>query len=213
MGFIAQEVEQIYPNAVKNITHPAQYDSTGNVITPQVSYKGLMYQEFIPLAIKGIKIQQTQIDSLENEIASRDSLLKDVNDRLTQLENCLGNILPLLCQINNTAIQQNNDQTQSQLIHTLSLDLYDGENIVLEQNVPNPFAEQTIINYYLPESVNDAKLLFYNQQGKVIKEVALNDRGNGKVNVFGSELSNGTYSYTLICDGEVIATKKMVKTY
>lgn len=212
-GFIAQDVETVLPDLVNDEVYPAEYDSLGNVISPQVNFKSMNYQAVIPLLTKGVQEQQSQIDSLENEIASRDSLLDDVNNRLTQLENCLSNILPLLCQINNTAIETNDEQTQENLIKSLNVELYDGENIVLEQNIPNPFAERTVINYYLPESVNDAKLLFYNQQGKVIREIPLNDRGNGRVNVFGAELSNGTYSYTLICDGQVISTKTMVKTY
>jgi hypothetical protein len=33
-----------------------------------------------------------------------------------------------------------------------NVELNDAQTIVLEQNVPNPFAEQTAINYSLPDS-------------------------------------------------------------
>ena len=123
----------------------------------------------------------------------------------------MGNLLPILCQINNTAIQENDEETQEALLHQINVELFDGENIILEQNIPNPFAERTVINYSIPASVGDAKLMFYNNQGRMIRTVKINERGAGQVNVYGAELSKGTYSYTLICDGKVISTKKMVK--
>ncbi|MGM0479356.1 MAG: tail fiber domain-containing protein [Bacteroidota bacterium] len=210
-GFTAQDVEQILPELVKNEVFPPQFDSLGNVVNPQVDFKSLNYQAFIPILTKGMQEQNTKIDSLENELAAKDSLLNDVNDRLTQLENCLDNLLPMLCQINNSAIEQNDDKTQEALLHEINVELFDGENIILEQNIPNPFAERTVINYSIPSSVGEAKLIFYNNEGRMIREVPINERGAGKVNVFGAELSKGIYSYTLICDGEVISTKKMVK--
>ncbi|MCC5924223.1 MAG: tail fiber domain-containing protein [Crocinitomicaceae bacterium] len=210
-GFTAQEVEQILPELVKDEVFPPQFDSLGNMVTSQVDFKSLNYQGFIPFLTKGMQEQQSQIDSLENELNQKDSLINDVNDRLTQLENCLSNILPILCQISNSAIQQNNEEAQQQIIHSLNLELFDGDHIVLEQNVPNPFAERTVIKYFLPESVRDAKILFYNNEGRMINEIALTERGNGRINVFGGDLSRGVYSYTLICDGQVIETKKMVK--
>jgi hypothetical protein len=210
-GLIAQDVEQILPELITNVTAPAVFDSLGNQMYAPLSFKGLNQEAFIPILIQGFKEQQATVDSLQNELSQKDSLINDVNDRLTQLENCLGNLLPMLCQINNSAIYENNEEAQSELIHTLNLELFDGENIVLEQNIPNPFAERTVINYFLPESVRDAKIIFYSQEGRMINEMNITERGNGRVNVYGADLSKGIYSYTLICDGQVIATKKMVK--
>jgi alpha-D-ribose 1-methylphosphonate 5-triphosphate synthase subunit PhnI len=128
------------------------------------------------------------------------------------LENCLSNILPLLCKINNSAIEQNNEQTQNEMRSMMDVLLENKETIVLEQNVPNPFAEQTAIDYTLPSSVQRAQILFYNQEGKLIKAVELTERGQGRINVFGSDLSSGIYTYSLVADGQIIATKRMVKT-
>lgn len=83
---------------------------------------------------------------------------------------------------------------------------------MLEQNVPNPFAEQTVINYSIPNGVQRAQIHFYNFKGQLINTVEVNEFGNGQLKVFGSDLSSGIYSYTLVADGEIIATKKMVKT-
>ncbi len=83
--------------------------------------------------------------------------------------------------------------------------------IVLDQNVPNPFAEQTIIHFSIPETVKKAQIHFYNMQGRIIQSVEITERGLGSLTVFGSDLSTGTYTYTLVADGINVATKKMVK--
>jgi hypothetical protein len=74
------------------------------------------------------------------------------------------------------------------------------------------YAEQTTITYNLPESVTKAQLLFYDATGKLIKAVDLTGRGNGQINVFANDLSNGIYSYALVVDGQIADTKRMVKT-
>ncbi|MEO9258424.1 MAG: T9SS type A sorting domain-containing protein, partial [Crocinitomicaceae bacterium] len=93
----------------------------------------------------------------------------------------------------------------------IRVDLNDNENIVLDQNVPNPFAESTIISYSIPASVQKAQIHFYNLSGRLMKVVDITDRGAGQLNVFGQDLSSGVYTYTLVADGRIIDTKKMVK--
>ena len=57
----------------------------------------------------------------------------------------------------------------------------------------------------------EAQLLFYDMNGRIIKQVTLDERGEGKLIVYGENLQNGVYTYSLIADGKLIATKKMVK--
>ena len=84
--------------------------------------------------------------------------------------------------------------------------------VVLDQNVPNPFAEQTTINYYLPTDFTRAQIIFLDQSGKLIKAVDLTEKGKGALNVFANDLTSGVYTYSLIVDGQTIETKKMVRT-
>jgi hypothetical protein len=104
-----------------------------------------------------------------------------------------------------------NLRTQDPNVNQTDVTLSNSESIVLNQNVPNPFAEQTTITYNLPESVKKAQLLFYDASGKLIKAVDLDGRGKGQVNVFANDLSSGIYSYALIVDGQIADTKRMVK--
>jgi len=46
---------------------------------------------------------------------------------------------------------------------------------------------------------------------KQIKTVNITTKGQGALNVYANDLSNGTYSYTLVIDGSVVATQKMIK--
>ncbi|MBL7897551.1 MAG: tail fiber domain-containing protein, partial [Crocinitomicaceae bacterium] len=211
-GLIAQEVEQILPTFIKEVEHPEQYDSLGNIVSPAMTFKGLDYEQFIPLLIADAQNKNQQIDSLEETVEEQDSLINDLNERLTNLENCLSNLLPYLCDMNSSMVMENSEETQQQLKNTIDVHLQNGNNIVLNQNVPNPFAEQTIISYSIPESVKQAQILFYDQSGKLIQAVDISERGLGQLNVFGSDLSTGIYTYTLVADGIIVSSKKMVKT-
>jgi len=204
MGLIAQDVELVLPAIVSNHTKPAVYDSLGNIVTPAFTYKGVEYEELIPLLISGMKEQQSEIDS-------KDSLINNLNDRLASLENCLSGILPFLCQLNHSSIQQTDSEIQQSLIQAINVELRNNENIVLNQNVPNPFAESTVINYSVPASVVKAEIMFYDGNGSLLKTILLTERGAGSINVYGSDLSSGVYTYSLVADGQIVSTKRMVK--
>jgi hypothetical protein len=92
-----------------------------------------------------------------------------------------------------------------------NIDLSDKNIIVLNQNVPNPFAEHTVITYNIPENTGTAQMLFYNIEGQLIKAVDITAKGKGQLNVFANDLSSGIYTYSLVVDGQVTEAKKMIK--
>ena len=83
--------------------------------------------------------------------------------------------------------------------------------IVLSQNLPNPFAEMTTISYVMPATVKEAQIHFYTNAGIIINSLTITERGNGEIRVFAEDLSSGLYTYSLVADGKIVATKKMVK--
>ena len=83
---------------------------------------------------------------------------------------------------------------------------------VLKQNNPNPFTENTVIEYSLPETVETANLYIYDMNGKQIEQIVLTERGDASVTVNGGQLAAGMYLYSLIADGKVIDTKRMILT-
>ncbi len=86
------------------------------------------------------------------------------------------------------------------------------EGFVLSQNVPNPFTQSTEIAAQLPETVREASLLIQNLQGVTLQSYPITQRGKVTVTVLGGSLQAGVYAYSLIADGQVIDTKKMILT-
>jgi hypothetical protein len=82
----------------------------------------------------------------------------------------------------------------------------------LEQNMPNPFNQSTIIRYTLPAKFISAQIIIADQSGKVLKQVNISTAGSGMLNVQAESLSAGTYNYSLFIDDRLIDTKKMVLT-
>jgi hypothetical protein len=85
------------------------------------------------------------------------------------------------------------------------------KKIVLDQNSPNPFHDQTIIAYEIKTDFNSAMIMFTDMNGEVIKEVPIKEKGKGQLNVFASDLTSGIYTYYIIVDGKTLITKKMIK--
>ena len=82
----------------------------------------------------------------------------------------------------------------------------------LFQNMPNPFTDNTVIKYIIPQDAQKANLLIYNMSGKQIEQFTLSQKGEGSVTLAGSQLEAGMYLYSLIVDGNVIDVKRMILT-
>jgi hypothetical protein len=175
------------------------------------------YLELIAFLTKGMQEQQQKIDTLQskanNQASINTSLQKQLITNNTIFQNQLNELQTAINNCCNRPIQSSVDSKSLSEGATTQIDvkLNDVQTIVLEQNVPNPFAEQTTINYSLPDNTLKAQMLFYNSSGKLIQSVELIQKGKGILNVFASDLSSGIYTYTLVVDGQITETKKMVK--
>jgi hypothetical protein len=186
-GFIAQEVEQELPHLVRNLDN---------------GKKGLNYDAIIPILTKAVQEQQSLI-------THRDSMLLAMHTRLSELENRLNNCAP--CNNgNNTRTISPSTQIESETITTKEIKL-SNHAIVLMQNSPNPFKEKTTISYTIPEKSGYAQIIFNDNLGRIIKTVDIETTGKGELIVYAEDLSNGTYTYSLVIDGKTIDTKKMLK--
>lgn len=206
-GFIAQDVEQVLPELVGTAVQPGRSDTLGNVIFPDFQYKTLNYNGLFAILTKGIQEQQSKIDSLESIIEAQSESLSNQDS----INNALYTMITGCCS-NNNAVMNNNGSNNSNTINIGNVTLSDVKNIVLDQNVPNPFADMTTITYNLSDVVQKAQMHFYNLEGKLINSIELTPvAGQGMINVFAEDLSNGIYTYTLVADGQIIDTKRMVK--
>lgn len=190
-GLIAQDVEEVLPNLVKatEFNPPQKTDkdgkpveTTGNVAAPKsesIDFKAVNYTELIPIMIKAMQEQQKEITDLKAE-----------NRQMKQdMQNC--------CLNHTTGSMQ--DKLQGKPT----------DQPMLEQNVPNPFSEQTVIRYYLPAG-STAVLKVMNLEGKEMFSTAATKTGYGELTISANTLAAGTYTYTLLVDGKAIESRIMI---
>jgi hypothetical protein len=79
----------------------------------------------------------------------------------------------------------------------------------LEQNIPNPFNQSTVIKYYISSNFHSAQLIVTDLNGRNLKTFEIKNAGYGQQTIAANELTSGNYQYTLILDGRIIASKKM----
>lgn len=82
----------------------------------------------------------------------------------------------------------------------------------LYQNNPNPFTERTSIKCFVSSDVISAVLYIYDMNGRQIDSYTIPSRGATEVIIQGGSLDAGIYIYSLITDGQVIDTKRMILT-
>ena len=157
------------------------------------------YNKVVPILTEAIQ----ELNYLNH---NQDSIINALNDRLTLLENCINNLN--LCNGESFSMNQTNPNPVK---NSMKVELSNSPTIVLNQNVPNPFAEQTNITMELPEEIKYAQILFHNNEGKLIQSIEIQDRGFSELTVYANDLSTGVYTYTLVADGKIIASKKMIR--
>ena len=124
-------------------------------------------------------------------------------------------LIPLLIQsiqeLNATVEEMKQNSSKESMQQSLL-----GEAIKLEavlyQNEPNPFQESTAIKCYVPKGVSNAALYIYDMNGQQKDCKTITGRGNVSVTIEGNSLKAGMYLYSLITDGSVIDTKRMILT-
>src|SRR5690606_36055631 len=118
--------------------------------------------------------------------------LQEQQQKITALEKEVAALKTALFSISNDKeIQGNNDIM----------------NASLEQNQPNPFDQTTIIHYKIPEKA-DAQIMIFDASGKLVKTMQVTQSGQAQIDAF--NLEAGTYIYSLMFNGKVAASKKMV---
>jgi len=167
-GFIAQDLQEIYPELVKK-------DNEG--------FLSIDYVSLIPVLVEAVKELQSEINTLKK------------NDKKN------GNTKSSTASKSGSSTNST-DNSMSKIL----------SGAKLYQNNPNPFNTNTKIRYELPNKVNKAFIGIYNLNGNQVKLIELHARGYNSETIRGSELSPGIYIYTLIADGKVIDTKRMILT-
>lgn len=127
------------------------------------------------------------VQELSNENETLIVQLAAINARLDALENTAGS----------------SAQSNSQINKNFDSYLY--------QITPNPFSQKATISYKLPPYASNAQLLILDAAGKTIKTYSLSS-GLTHQDVYANNLAAGIYHYSLLVNGKVIDSKKMVIT-
>lgn len=188
-GLIAQDLEKVLPELVQPAVLPALYNEEGKVEAEAIEFKSVNYNALIPILVQGIKEQQAQIDAQNKKLEEADDLKEELDALKAEME-ALKELL-----------------TRSPNVTTMTLS--GNQQIILNQNAPNPFKEKTTITYVVPTNVRVAEVLFYDFNGKLIKKQQI-QTGQGQIDVYAEDLAEGTYTYSIVADGEVVGTKRMM---
>lgn len=87
------------------------------------------------------------------------------------------------------------------------------ENVTLlslGQNKPNPFGETTSIAVSIPADVQTAFLYVYNLNGSKVAQVDIPARGKTSITLSAATLSEGMFLYSLVADGKIVQTRRMI---
>ena len=200
IGLISQEVEDVFPALVTDVIRPAQVDSLGETIVPEMTFKAMNYDGLIPVLIAAVKHQQTQIADQAATNAALTDQVSDLLDRMDAMEQ-----LFVACCQNPAGSDQRN------LIDDGigDLDQNSGDRNLRIQ--PNPFTERTTV-YYNLERRGRMQLMANSSDGKQLRVLheAQMEQGEYQYEWQTADLAPGIYYVTLLLDGEPIV-KKAVK--
>lgn len=180
-GFIAQDVEK----AADSVGY--SFSGVDKPKDVNSSFYGLRYGDFVPPLVKAVQ----ELSASSNSKDSTISVMQGQLDSVVSRENVL------LAEVN---------ELKAMVLARKGL-----AGASLDQNAPNPFNGSTVIGYSLPHGVSSAQMQITDATGKVLALIPLAS-GEGKntltANVSGH--ASGTYTYSLIIDGQLAGTKQMI---
>jgi hypothetical protein len=190
-GLIAQEVQKVLPEAVKQMAN---------------GYLAVNYDGIIPLLIEAIKEQDEKIEKILAMNPDHKGYI--INDEINLLKKQIDSLKTILLSNNITANRSaithpsNPDSIQQKIVLS--------DHPELQQNEPNPFNSSTLIRYYLPSAISNAVLKITDSNGKELVSYRLVNTGYSYVNVETEYISSGVYVYSLLVGDKVIDSKKMI---
>jgi hypothetical protein len=186
-------------------------DGTEEIVvqgTPYLTYDPSALDYMLINAVKDLDARSMSTDTVR--IAQLEAALHDRDLRIERLERMMEQLLANQQKFD-TDLQsccfEHSDATGTSGVNQQSTI----DNAKLEQNIPNPFRENTTIKYYLPSDSRTATITISDLNGVQLKQFDLvGSRGFGQVLISGGSFAAGTYVYTLIVNGKQVDSKKMM---
>ncbi len=214
-GFIAQEMEEVLPDLVEQITIPEVRDTSGFVEGSSVELKGIKYQTLIPLLVAGFNEQTAVVGQQQGLIQDQNELIESLQATLVAqtaaLETIQNQMEEVQSQVALMQVKTNNCCSNDDQGATMPKADTEGKELILGQNIPNPFSFMTRIDFELPQEAQII-LEITDETGRPVERLIDGQMSNGAHSISwdGSRLAPGMYFYTLYANGELL-TKKMIK--
>lgn len=192
LGFIAQDVQTVFPELVNESTVG---DTDEKILT--LEYAGLSVVA-IAAVQELLEQQRTENAALRLENREMKNQVVQLGDRLDRLERRLS--------LDRQSVETATGSKASDKLTPVD------DRPILAQNAPNPFRQQTIIQYYVPGTVAKAEIVVFDQQGKKVRTFALDRGGYGQVALEAGTLPAGNYTYSLLLDGAIWRSLPLVLT-
>jgi hypothetical protein len=215
VGVLAQEMQLVAPYMVQELQFGERIleneDGSETVLdsgTPYLTFDPSALDYMLINAVKELdaRIDNTDDDrltKLEKKLADKDAQIAFQQQQIQTIMarlNAFESALPQCCLDHSDANGTSTPNQQSTV-----------DNPQLEQNIPNPFHENTAIKYYLPNGTRTASIAISDLNGVQLKTFDLSGgKGFGQVLISGGAFTAGTYIYTLTVDGKTIESKRMV---
>ena len=213
-GLIAQEVQEVLPNLVHETINPEMTDTSGIFVEgTDATLLGVQYEALIPILIAGFKEQNALVGEQAQIMADQEETIEDLEGEVAALTSSLSELQNSVAQLE-TMVQQSLQKSEdccAKVLGGKSPGVINGKQSTLEQNVPNPFDQETRIDFNLATS-SKVKLMITNATGQTMELLANGAFSSGKHSVTwnASGYAPGVYYYSLYVDGELL-TKKMIK--
>lgn len=196
VGFIAQEVAQDFP-PLADIRYKHTYLADGLILRDTLGLPVLDSTQTEPYGVKYHKLPvylymlAKQQDSTITELTNR------VDELQAMVESCCAQPAYRMSDEAATETQQPTNSMKNEF--------------VLLQNDPNPFTDYTDIRISMPESATNVSLLIVDMKGSVMLNTPVNGISE-TIRVYSSDIGKGIFTYYLLSEGNVIASRKMVSS-
>jgi len=190
IGLIAQEVQKIMTELVYDPKLDKVYNEEGQLVArvgAEDMKLGISYSAFIPVIINAVQEQQQVLDKQQ-------ALIKEQQNKITELLAKLESITKNFGDNEDSAFDNDPEQTDPKMI----------------QNSPNPFNKLTNIDFFLPQTIQNATLYIYNMNGGLISKYKITDRGASSLAIKANTLNPGIYLYTIVADNKELGVKRMI---
>lgn len=216
IGLIAEEVVELIPELVFYAPKRTYVGSDGDCLRDSIGnciedkneqqIEGVLYNRLPVYLLALAQAQQDSINELSDELENKNNELEEVNRRLDDLEALVQNC----CSSGQIPAEKKETGYERD---PGSFNLAGMPSFILKQNDPNPFSESTSIKFELPENSKGNKIIIYDNTGRIVNTLELDGLGDkGEVRIYGSDLSTGIYSYSLINNDRIVQSKQMIIT-